>query len=47
MYDELRANKIKVRLIRLGIKQALTEFGIDDESEVDRILELVRHQNEY
>ncbi len=38
---------IKERSVKLAIRRALAECGIDDEDTIERIMELVRNQNEY
>jgi len=45
--DGWRGNRIKEKQVRIAITNALEEFGIEDESEVDRIFKLVNKQDEY
>ena len=45
--DGWRGNVIKERVVKLAIRRALDECGIDDEGTIDSILELARNQNEY
>ena len=46
-YDGWRGNRIKERIIRNRIKQTMVSFGITDENEIERVMNLVRNQNEY
>ena len=45
--DSWRGNMIKERSVKLAIRRALAECGVDDEDTIGRIMELVRNQNEY
>lgn len=45
--DGWRGNRIKERKVRLAIKRALEECGIDNEAQVELVLALARNQNEY
>jgi type I restriction enzyme R subunit len=42
-----RGNRIKEKTVKLAIKSALAEFGIDDEAQVESVLALARYQDEY
>ena len=46
-YDGWRGNKIKERGIRNVIKQVLESFGITDEKDIEKVMNLVRNQDEY
>jgi type I restriction enzyme, R subunit len=45
--DGWRGNKIKEKRVKIAIKKALKKYDIDDEEEVEKVLELVKNQNEY
>lgn len=45
--DGWRDNRIKLREVKLAIESVLTQFGIIDESEIQRIFDLVKNQREY
>lgn len=45
--DEWRGNPIKERIVRLAIKKAMKECGIDDDKQVEMVLDLARNQNDY
>lgn len=45
--DGWRGNKLKEKKIKNIIKQALAEHKIKDDSEVEKVLELVKNQDEY
>jgi type I restriction enzyme R subunit len=45
--DGWRGNRIKEKQVRIAIKKALEEFGINDEKRIEIILELAKNQNEY
>ena len=45
--DSWRGNMIKERSVKLAIRRALAECGVDVEDTIERIMELVRNQNEY
>lgn len=45
--DEWRGNKIKEKTVKLAIKKALKECGIDDEQKIEEVLILARNQNDY
>jgi type I restriction enzyme R subunit len=45
--DDWRSTHIKRRKVEIAIRQVLKEFGITDETEVNRIFELVSNQREY
>jgi type I restriction enzyme R subunit len=45
--DDWRGSRIKERQVRIAIKRALSEFGINDENKVNAIFELVKNQHEY
>ncbi len=46
-FDGWRGNRIKERVIRNHIKQTLESFGITDENELEKVMNLVRNQDEY
>ena len=46
-YDGWRGNRFKERVIRNHIKQALERFDITDEREIEKVMNLVRNQDEY
>ena len=46
-FDGWRGNRIKERVIINNIKQTLEGFGITDENEIEKVLNLVRNQDEY
>jgi len=45
--DAWRGNRIKERTVRLAIKRALDESGIEDVDIIDQVLDLARNQNDY
>jgi type I restriction enzyme, R subunit len=45
--DGWRGSPIKERIVRLEIKKAMKECGIDDDKQVEMVLELARNQNDY
>ena len=45
--DGWRGNKIKEKKVKIAIKKALKEYDIDDEEEVEKVLDLVKNQNDY
>ncbi len=45
--DGWRGNRIKEKKVKIAIKKALKEFDMDDETEVEKVFELVKNQNEY
>jgi len=45
--DGWKGNRIKEKQVRNAIKKVLSDFNIKDENEVDKVLELVKNQNEY
>lgn len=45
--DDWRGSIIKEKRVRIAIKKALAEFGINDEIKINEVLELVKNQNEY
>ena len=46
-FEGWRGNRIKERVIRNHIKQILESFGILDENEIEKVMNLVRNQDEY
>ena len=46
-YDGWRGNRIKERGIRNVIKQVLESFAITDEKDIEKVMNLVRNQDEY
>ncbi len=46
-YDSWRGSEIKERAVRIQIKNTLTQFGITDEKEIEKVMNLVRNQDEY
>lgn len=46
-FDGWRGNRIKERVIINHMKQTLEGFGITDENEIEKVLNLVRNQDEY
>ncbi len=46
-FDEWRGNGIKERAVRIQVKQVLKEFGITDKKEIEKVMNLVRNQDEY
>ena len=46
-FDGWRGNRIKERVIRNHIRQTLVSFGITDEIEIEKVMDLVRNQDEY
>jgi len=45
--DGWRGNKIKEKKVKKVIEEVLEEFNIEDKSEVEKVLDLVKNQNEY
>lgn len=45
--DCWRGYKIKEKQVRVAIKNAFKEYGIEDEAEIERIFQLAKNQNEY
>jgi len=45
--DSWRGNRLKEKQVRIAIKNTLSEFGIVDNLEIERIFQLVANQNEY
>ncbi len=45
--DGWRGNKIKEKKVKKVIEEVLEDFDIKDESEVEKVLDLVKNQNEY
>ncbi|GAF71086.1 unnamed protein product, partial [marine sediment metagenome] len=45
--DGWKGNRIKEKQVKNAIRNALEEFDIDDEGEVERILKLAKNQNDY
>jgi len=45
--DGWRGNPIKEKKVKLAIKKALSNYNITDESEVNKVFELVKNQDEY
>jgi type I restriction enzyme R subunit len=46
-FDAWRGNRLKERVIKNRIKQTLNSFGIMDEDEIEKVMDLVRNQDEY
>ena len=46
-YEGWRGNTYKERVIKNQIKQTLERFGITDESEIEKVMNLVRNQDDY
>ncbi len=46
-YADWRGNRIRERVIRTTIKQTLERFGITDEEEIEKVMNIVRNQDEY
>ena len=46
-FDGWRGNRIKERVIRNHIRQTLVSFDITDEIEIEKVMNLVRNQDEY
>ena len=46
-YDGWRGNRIKERILRNRIKDTMVRFGIKDDNEIERVMNLVRNQDEY
>ena len=47
LLDGWRNNKIKQRRVRNEVKEVLEKYGITDENEVERIMDIVRNQDDY
>ena len=45
--DGWRGNRIKEKQVKFAIKKVLEEFSVEDEIEVEKVLDLVKNQNEY
>jgi len=46
-YDGWRGNRLKERILRNRIKKTMAGFGIKDDNEIEKVLNLVRNQDEY
>ena len=45
--DAWRGNRVKEKIVKIAIGEALKQCNVEDESLVEQILEIVRNQNEY
>ena len=45
--DAWRGNRVKEKIVKIAIDEALKQCNVEDESLVEQILEIVRNQNEY
>ena len=45
--DGWRGSRIKERTVKLAIKKALKDCGIDDDEKIEQVLTLARNQNDY